>query len=43
MIDTLYNGMFTVAMCILAMIAFAYLIRAVIGPKFSDRILTPYH
>lgn len=39
MIDTLYNNLFTVAMCFLALIAFAYLVRAVIGPKFSDRIL----
>ncbi|MBQ3588122.1 MAG: sodium:proton antiporter [Oscillospiraceae bacterium] len=39
MIDTLYNNLFTAAMCFLALIAFAYLVRAVIGPKFSDRIL----
>ena len=39
MTDTMYSSMFTVAMCVLAIIAFAYLVRAVIGPKFSDRIL----
>ena len=39
MIDTLYSGLFTVAMCVLAVIAFAYLIRSISGPKFSDRIL----
>lgn len=39
MIDTLYNNLLTAAMCFLALIAFAYLVRAVIGPKFSDRIL----
>ena len=31
MIDTLYNNLFTAAMCFLALIAFAYLVRAVIG------------
>ena len=39
MIDMLYNGLHTVAMCAMAIIAFAYLLRAVAGPKFSDRIL----
>ena len=39
MIDTLYNGLFTMAMCILAIIAFVYLVRAISGPKFADRIL----
>lgn len=39
MIDVLYNGLFTVSVCVLAIIAFAYLIRAIVGPGFSDRIL----
>lgn len=39
MTDILYNGLFTASMCVLAVIAFAYLVRAIIGPKFSDRIL----
>lgn len=39
MIDTLYNTLFTIAMCFLALVAFAYLLRAILGPNFSDRIL----
>ena len=39
MIDKLYNGLFVFAMCFMAVIAFAYLFRAILGPKFSDRIL----
>ena len=39
MIENIYNGFLVFAMCIMAVIAFAYLARAVSGPKFSDRIL----
>ena len=39
MIENIYNGFFVFAMCIMALIAFAYLARAVSGPKFADRIL----
>ena len=39
MINELYNGFLVLAMSIMALIAFAYLARAVSGPKFADRIL----
>lgn len=39
MINKLYGGLFTFAMCFMAIIAFAYLFRSILGPKFSDRIL----
>ena len=39
MINELYNGFLVLAMSIMALIAFAYLARAISGPKFSDRIL----
>ena len=39
MIENIYNGFLVFAMCIMALIAFAYLARAVSGPKFADRIL----
>lgn len=39
MIDKLYSILYISAMCFLALVAFAYLLRTVIGPKFSDRIL----
>ena len=39
MIENIYNGFLVFAMCIMAVIAFAYLARAVSGPKFADRIL----
>ena len=39
MIENIYNGFLVFAMCVMATIAFAYLARAVSGPKFADRIL----
>lgn len=39
MIKEIYSGFLVFAMCIMALIAFAYLARAVSGPKFADRIL----
>ncbi len=39
MIENIYNGFLVFAMCVMAIIAFAYLARAVSGPKFADRIL----
>lgn len=39
MINEFYNSFLVFAMSIMALIAFAYLARAVSGPKFSDRIL----
>lgn len=39
MIKEMYSGFLVFAMCIMALIAFAYLARAVSGPKFADRIL----
>ena len=40
MIKEMYSGFLVFAMCIMALIAFAYLARAVSGPKFADRILS---
>lgn len=37
--ETMYNILHISSMCLLALIAFAYLLRTVIGPNFSDRIL----
>ncbi|MEG1781924.1 MAG: monovalent cation/H+ antiporter complex subunit F, partial [Oscillospiraceae bacterium] len=34
-----YNILYISALCFLALVAFAYLLRTVIGPKFADRIL----
>ena len=39
MIKEIYSEFLVFAMCIMALIAFAYLARAVSGPKFADRIL----
>ena len=39
MIEQMYEILFTFVMCVLALVAMGYLIRAMIGPKFSDRIL----
>ncbi|MBQ5327395.1 MAG: sodium:proton antiporter [Oscillospiraceae bacterium] len=39
MIKEIYSGFLVFAMCIMPLIAFAYLARAVSGPKFADRIL----
>lgn len=39
MISQAYNVFFIFAMCFLALVAVAYLFRAIIGPNFSDRIL----
>ena len=39
MINKLYNGLFVFVVCVMAITALAYLFRAIIGPKFSDRIL----
>ncbi len=39
MIEQMYEALFTFVMCVLALVAMGYLIRAMIGPKFSDRIL----
>ena len=39
MVNQLYNALYTFSMCFMSVVAFAYLMRAISGPKFSDRIL----
>ncbi len=39
MLDTLYQWLYYGALSILALLAFCYLLRTVIGPTFFDRIL----
>ena len=39
MVEQLYEVLYTFAMCFMSLIAVAYLVRAITGPKFSDRIL----
>lgn len=39
MIEKIYDFFFIGAMCVLVLIVFAYFLRTVLGPHFSDRIL----
>lgn len=39
MIDPLYQWLLWGSLCLLALMAFAYLLRTIIGPTFFDRIL----
>ena len=39
MIEQMYEALFIVIMTMLSLVALGYLVRAMIGPKFSDRIL----
>ncbi len=39
MLDTLYHWLYYGALSVLALLAFAYLLRTIIGPTFFDRIL----
>ena len=39
MVENMYEILYTFSMCFMAIIAVAYLMRAITGPKFSDRIL----
>lgn len=37
--EKIYDYFFIASMCALALIAFAYLLRTMLGPHFTDRIL----